>query len=74
MARLRPLPPRKVIRALERLGFVQDHQRGSHLHLRHPDGRIITVPVHPGEEVRKGTLRQIIHHAGVRVEEFLEHT
>ncbi|MDE1819993.1 MAG: type II toxin-antitoxin system HicA family toxin [Euryarchaeota archaeon] len=74
MTRLVPLTARKVIRALERLGFVQDHQRGSHLHLKHPDGRIVTVPVHPGEDLRKGTLRAIIRDAGVSVEEFLEHT
>jgi len=70
--RLRPLPPRKVIRALRKLGFEPGRMRGSHLILRHPDGRLIVVPVHPGEEIGRGLLRKIIRQAGVAVEEFME--
>lgn len=46
MARLRPLPPRKVIEILEKLGFQRVRQKGSHLFLRHPDGRTTLVPTH----------------------------
>ena len=72
MARLTPLPARKVIRVLKQLGFVQDHQRGSHLYLRHPDGRIVTVPVHAREEIKRGTLKAIIEVAGLSVKEFMD--
>jgi predicted RNA binding protein YcfA (HicA-like mRNA interferase family) len=36
-----------LIRALQRAGFVEQRQRGSHLHLRREsDGKRLTVPVH----------------------------
>ncbi len=69
--RLRPLPARKVIRALTKLGFKPIRMRGSHLVLRHPDGRLTVVPVHPGEEIGRGLLRKIIRDARVSVEEFM---
>ena len=74
MARLTPLPARGVIRALEKLGFQFDHQRGSHASYRHSDGRVVTVPIHPSRDVARGTLREIIRVAGVSVDEFVELT
>lgn len=56
---LRPLPFRKVDRALRALGFQPVRQRGSHVRYRHADGRTITVPNHPGQDVARGTLRAI---------------
>ena len=38
--------------------------RGSHVRLRHPDGRVTTVPVHPGETLRPGTLLAILKDVG----------
>ncbi len=35
------LSGREVLRALERLGFVEVHRRGSHVKMKHPDGRLI---------------------------------
>jgi predicted RNA binding protein YcfA (HicA-like mRNA interferase family) len=69
---VRPLPARKVLRALERLGFVVVRRRGSHVFLRHPDGRATVVPVHPGEDIGRGLVRKIIRDAGVEVDVFLE--
>jgi predicted RNA binding protein YcfA (HicA-like mRNA interferase family) len=37
--------------------------------MRHPDGRGTTVPVHPGRDVAKGTLRNILPDTGLTVEE-----
>jgi predicted RNA binding protein YcfA (HicA-like mRNA interferase family) len=50
----------KLFRALERAGFTVTRVRGSHHRLRHPDGRS-TVPVHPGQDVPKGTLRAVLN-------------
>ena len=72
MSRLTPLPARKVVRVLLHLGFVRDHQRGSHLILRHPDGRVISIPVHPREEIKRGTLKAIIEVSGLSVGEFMD--
>jgi predicted RNA binding protein YcfA (HicA-like mRNA interferase family) len=62
-----------VIRALERLGFSQIRQRGSHVVLRRqtPDAAVgCVVPLH--RELATGTLRGVLKQAGVTTEEFLE--
>lgn len=70
--RLRPLPPQKIIRVLERLGFETVRQRGSHVFLRHMDGRATVVPVHPGEEIGRGLLRKIMKDVKLTREKFLK--
>lgn len=72
MVRLPVVSGRDVVRALERLGYVQDRQKGSHIVLRHthPPFRRITVPDH--KEVAKGTLRAVLRAAGLTTEEFVE--
>jgi len=63
---------RELLRVLQRAGFEQQRQRGSHLTLRRPsDGRRVTVPVHEGRTVPAGTLRAILRDADLSVEEFL---
>lgn len=73
MARLRRVSGRKAIRALERLGFAQVRQRGSHVVLRKdtsqgPIGCV--VPVH--RELAVGTLHGILKQAKVTDDEFVE--
>jgi predicted RNA binding protein YcfA (HicA-like mRNA interferase family) len=65
------LKPREVIARLERLGFVEVRQRGSHKQFRHPDGRATTVPVHAGRDISPILLRQICRDIQVAVDEFL---
>jgi predicted RNA binding protein YcfA (HicA-like mRNA interferase family) len=66
------LPGIKVVRALERAGFKVIRIRGSHYMLRHPDGRSIPVPVHPGRDMPKGTLRGILVIVGMEIQELRE--
>jgi len=72
VTRLPVVPGKRVVRALERAGFVLVRQRGSHVFLRHPDGRATVVPVHKGEDLGRGILRQILRDAELTREEFLE--
>ena len=72
MSRLHPVRPRELIRFLERLGFRQVRQQGSHRFFRHPDGRTATVPEHRGEDLGRGILAKILRDAGVKPAEFLE--
>lgn len=63
----------EAIRSLERLGFVQIRQRGSHVILKKgiSTGDIgCVVPLH--RELAIGTLRSILRQAGVTSEEFIE--
>jgi predicted RNA binding protein YcfA (HicA-like mRNA interferase family) len=69
---LKPLPARKVIKVLSVLGFRVVRRRGSHVVLKHPDGRITVVPVHAGEKIGIGLLLKIIKDAKLSREEFLK--
>ena len=64
------LSGKDVIKALVKLGYTINDQKGSHVHLRHPIRRPLTVPNHP--EIARGTLRIIILDADLTVEKFLE--
>ncbi len=59
----------KVAKALERLGFVRQRQKGSHLVLRR-GGSVCVVPMH--REVDQGTLRGVLRQAGISPEEFVD--
>jgi predicted RNA binding protein YcfA (HicA-like mRNA interferase family) len=63
MSRLPILSGRKVIRALEQIGFEVVGQKGSHVRLKHEDGRVVTVPVHAGQDISRGLLRKILRDA-----------
>lgn len=71
MARIPVLRAREVVAILRSLGFVEARQRGSHLQLRHPDGRATTVPVHHGRDLSPILFRQIAKDIGVPVEQLL---
>ena len=62
---------KQLIRVFLRAGFVVDHQTGSHVALRHPDGRRTVIAVH-NRELKRGTLIGIIKQAGYTLESFLE--
>ncbi|MEM3546169.1 MAG: type II toxin-antitoxin system HicA family toxin [Candidatus Bathyarchaeia archaeon] len=53
---LRPIPPEKLIKILAKIGFKPVRQRGSHVILKHDDGRVVVIPVHRGEELGRGLL------------------
>ncbi len=71
MGSLPILKPREVVARLERLGFVEVRQRGSHKQFRHPDGRQTTVPFHQGRDIAPPLLRQICRDIGAEPEAFL---
>lgn len=48
MTRLPRARGKEVVRALQRIGFVTERTRGSHVFLKHPDGRVTTVPTSAG--------------------------
>lgn len=60
------------MKALQKAGFDVVRRKGSHVLVRHPDGRTTVVPVHKGEDLGRGLLRKIIHDADLTKEEFLE--
>ena len=67
------LKPFEVMTILERLGFIEARQKGSHKQFRHPDGRGTTVPCNPGRDISPILLRQIARDIGLTIEELLKH-
>lgn len=70
--KLKPVEAERVIKALAKMGFQSVRQKGSHLIMKHPDGRRTVVPVHPGEELGRGILMEIMNDVGISKKEFLE--
>jgi len=72
MPKLRRVSGQEAIHTLERLGFVQVRQRGSHVVLKRqmPEGEVgCVVPLH--RELAIGTLRGILKQAHVTLDEFV---
>ena len=63
------LSGREVLAALQRLGFVEVHRKGSHVKMEHGDGRRIVFPFH--DEVDRFTLKGALRDAAVNIEDFL---
>ena len=66
------LKAKEVMVILEKLGFFEVRQRGSHKQYRHPDGRCTTVPVLQGRDISPILVRQIAKDIHLTVEEFYE--
>ncbi|MGZ8557160.1 MAG: type II toxin-antitoxin system HicA family toxin [Chitinophagaceae bacterium] len=48
------------IKLLEKLGFTIVRINGYRHRMKHPDGRITTIPVHKNDPIPKGLLRKIL--------------
>jgi predicted RNA binding protein YcfA (HicA-like mRNA interferase family) len=68
MSRLPVCSGTDAVKAFRKIGYVVDHQTGSHIILRHPTGRRLTVPNH--RELAKGTLRALIRESGLNKDQF----
>jgi predicted RNA binding protein YcfA (HicA-like mRNA interferase family) len=64
-----PWSAREILRRLLKAGFVEVRQSGSHKVLRHPDGRMTYISIHPGD-MPSGTFQNILKQAGLSRKEF----
>jgi predicted RNA binding protein YcfA (HicA-like mRNA interferase family) len=73
MSKLPTVSSSDLVRVVKKFGFVEQRQKGSHLHLkRESDKRRVTIPIHKGRDIPKGTLTAILKDAGISIEEFLD--
>ena len=63
------LTGKQVLCALQRLGFVETHRKGSHVKMQHSDGRRIVFPFH--SEIDRFTLKGALKDAQIDVDNFL---
>ncbi len=69
MLKLPSLTPYKIIKVLEKKGFILDRIKGSHHIYYHPETkRRVVVSLHK-KELPKGTLLEILKQAGISKEE-----
>jgi predicted RNA binding protein YcfA (HicA-like mRNA interferase family) len=70
MSRLPTITPRDMVRALKRAGFIEHHQKGSHLYLWNPErNRMTTVPMH-ARDLKRSLMKAILDQAGLSEDDF----
>jgi predicted RNA binding protein YcfA (HicA-like mRNA interferase family) len=70
MNRLPSVRPREIVVALKRDGFLEHHQKGSHLFLWHPMKlKMTTVPMH-AKDLKRPLLKEILKQASLSEDEF----
>jgi len=60
---------KQAVKIFCKLGYIVDHQTGSHLILYHELKPTLSIPNH--KELAPGLLRSLIRKSGITVEEFL---
>ncbi len=73
MSKVPILSANEVIKILQKMGFEKVRQEGSHVFLKHSDGRTTVIPNHPGEDLDRGLLNKILKKdLNIDREEFLK--
>ncbi|MEM7773591.1 MAG: type II toxin-antitoxin system HicA family toxin [Cyanobacteria bacterium P01_E01_bin.6] len=72
MAKLPSVTGQKLISALEKIDFVVAQQKVSHICMRHPDGRVVTIPVHARKIIGKGLLLKILRDVDLTKSDLIE--
>jgi predicted RNA binding protein YcfA (HicA-like mRNA interferase family) len=60
MSKLPILTGLELVKILEKVGFKNVRQKGSHVFLKHQDNRITIIPVHKGKDIDRSLLRKIL--------------
>jgi predicted RNA binding protein YcfA (HicA-like mRNA interferase family) len=55
---------------MKKFGFIPERQKGSHILLKHPDGRRTTVPKH--EIIKEGLLNGILNQINIPKDQFIK--
>jgi len=66
------LTAKELIKILGKFGFHVIRQRGSHIYLKHQDGRCTVVPLHADKEIGRGLLKRILNETEISRDEFLK--
>jgi len=72
MSKLPSLTGKEVVSLLKKVGFMVERQKGSHVFLKHDDGRATVVPIHSGETIGPGLLSKILRDVEMTKDELLK--
>ncbi len=71
MSELPTVSGEQAVAAFQKFGFAVARTQGSHRIMKKPGHRYnLSVPVHKGKNLKKGTLRSLIEDAGLTVAQF----
>lgn len=71
MTRLPIVDFKKMEKVLLHLGFQNTRRKGAHFFYRHPDGRTTTLPHHPGRDLSRPLIREILREIEITPEQFV---
>ena len=72
MSKLPALTGAALVSVLMTIGFTIERQRGSHVFMKHPDGRATVIPIHGKETIGPGLFSKILRDADLSRNEFLD--
>lgn len=72
MTRLPILDAKTLERVVYNLGFERVRQKGSHVFYRHPKGKTTTIPHHPGRDLARPLLREILREIDLTPDDLLD--
>ncbi len=72
MSKRPSLTGNQVVSLLKKVGFIVERQRGSHVFLKHDDGRATVVPIHSGETIGPGLLSKVLRDVEMTKDELLK--
>ena len=71
MPKLPVISGNDLVKALKKIDFVILSQKGSHIKMRHQDGRVVIIPNH--KIIKPGTLKKgILNPLGITVEQLIK--
>lgn len=65
----RNIKPKILLNLLKSKGFIEVGGKGSHIRLKHPDGKWTQIAIHP-KPIPQGTLRKILTQSGLNITDF----
>ena len=72
MTRLPIVGFKTMEKVLLHVGFKNTRSKGAHFFYRHPDGRTTTIPNHPGRDLSRPLIRDILREIELTPEQFLK--
>ncbi|HEY9704952.1 MAG TPA: type II toxin-antitoxin system HicA family toxin [Allocoleopsis sp.] len=60
------------IKVIEKIGFYFERQKGSHAIYKNNQGARVVVPIHPGKDIKPGTLMGMIQDISFDKNKFFE--
>lgn len=64
----RNVKPKILLQLLKSKGFIEVGGKGSHIRLKHSDGRWTQIAIHP-KPIPQGTLRKILTQSGLDIKD-----